>query len=853
MLPLRLTVHNFMSYGVSVDPLDFTELNLVVLSGENGVGKSSLLEAINWAVWGKARVASDNDLIRLGEKEMEVSFDFEAEGETYRIIRKRQRKSRGGSTILEFQGRSDNEFVSLTEPTIKETQKKISDTIKLSYETFVNSAFIRQGHADEFTKKKATDRKAILGEVLGLYLYDELAQKAKEKVRIFEGTASTLSLFIEQIQEQLELKDGIKKELEGLSPNLELSQKDLSIAEEAYARLQGKKSLLDKSKSEQARLEKEEKDLLSLQRETNKKEENFKTRIKDLKKILDRGKIIEKAFEELKIAERKLENLREKREKLLRIQRERQELEDRKSELEHKFEIQIKELGARKEVLRQQIEASKEVSFGIQKVKKDILKLSGQEKELEGLKEKYEKLKADLAKLEAFLSQLIRDGKELKNKQNDASHLKGNCPTCQQKISNEHIQEIISRYQKDLDIKRIEYKKEKEVLKGLTLELRDVETKISKSESELEKLEELRRIEARLQHDLDEVSQKKLQLSDIHNAITKLKKEEKENRELLEIKGTLSKLNAEEKLQVYNSIEHQALEEQVRKAAELHEKMAELERARSEEELYNQRLDEIKETKNRLSNRSEDLAKRLKDAKKELLDICDFEKELRDKQEKLVEKKEAFAELQSKNFRLREKLEQLKKLEKELKRKEREAKISLKDKAIFEELATAFGKKGVQAMIIESIVPEIEIEANEILGRMTDNQMQIKFELQRPKRSTDGIVETLEIKVADAVGTRDYELFSGGEAFRINFAIRVALSKLLAHRAGAKLQLLVIDEGFGSQDQAGRDHLVAAINSIKDDFARIIVITHIEELKDAFPQRIEVRKGNKGSEIKVIT
>ena len=121
MLPLKLQLHNFMSYGVSVEPLDFSELHLVVLSGQNGVGKSSLLEAITWAVWGKARVASDNDLIRLGEKEMEVTFDFEVEGHEYRIVRKRQKKSRGGTTVLEFQGKKKKEFASLTEPTIKET------------------------------------------------------------------------------------------------------------------------------------------------------------------------------------------------------------------------------------------------------------------------------------------------------------------------------------------------------------------------------------------------------------------------------------------------------------------------------------------------------------------------------------------------------------------------------------------------------------------------------------------------------------------------------------------------------------------------------------------------------------
>ena len=97
-----------------------------------------------------------------------------------------------------------------------------------------------------------------------------------------------------------------------------------------------------------------------------------------------------------------------------------------------------------------------------------------------------------------------------------------------------------------------------------------------------------------------------------------------------------------------------------------------------------------------------------------------------------------------------------------------------------------------------------------------------------------------------------YELYSGGEAFRINFAIRVALSRLLSHRAGAKLQLLVIDEGFGTQDMMGREHLIETISSIKPDFKKILVITHIPELKDVFPTRIEITKDDQSSHWKIV-
>jgi exonuclease SbcC len=170
-----------------------------------------------------------------------------------------------------------------------------------------------------------------------------------------------------------------------------------------------------------------------------------------------------------------------------------------------------------------------------------------------------------------------------------------------------------------------------------------------------------------------------------------------------------------------------------------------------------------------------------------------------------------------------------------------------REQSIYGDLAYSFGRRGVQAMIIETAIPEIEEEANRILGRMTDGRMHVKFETQRDVRSGIGTIETLDIKIADELGTRSYEMFSGGEGFRVNFAIRIALSRLLAHRAGTKLQTLVLDEGMGSQDQEGRERIVEAIQAIESEFEKILIITHLEDLRDRFPVRIEVTKTPQGS------
>jgi exonuclease SbcC len=169
-------------------------------------------------------------------------------------------------------------------------------------------------------------------------------------------------------------------------------------------------------------------------------------------------------------------------------------------------------------------------------------------------------------------------------------------------------------------------------------------------------------------------------------------------------------------------------------------------------------------------------------------------------------------------------------------------------------LERAFGKDGVPALLIEQALPQIEEKANELLDRLSNGTMSVRFVTQAEykDKKRDDLKETLDIQISDGVGTRDYEMFSGGEAFRVNFAVRLALSELLARRTGARLQTLVIDEGFGSQDAQGRQRLIEAINQVKGDFAKILIITHLDELKDAFPNRIEVEKTPRGSSVRVI-
>jgi len=316
-----------------------------------------------------------------------------------------------------------------------------------------------------------------------------------------------------------------------------------------------------------------------------------------------------------------------------------------------------------------------------------------------------------------------------------------------------------------------------------------------------------------------------------------------EQQALQELEDELAKLS-------YDSRQHDEARQRLTNLEhyeELKRKLGEAERLVSEEKEAASRADEAaQELRHSLeadNQKRQDLSKELDQLPQLASDLAQAETE---HQALAAQQKQA----QEAIWSVKGKLERLTELE--IKRQEKEKLVAQasREEKIYKDLAQAFGKRGIQALLIESALPEIETEANELLSRMTDNRMHIKIETQRETKAGN-VVETLDIKISDELGTRNYEMFSGGEAFRINFAIRIALSKLLARRAGAPLPTLVIDEGFGTQDSVGIEKLKEAINSIQDDFDKILVITHIEELRDVFPTRIDVIKTASGSTLEV--
>jgi exonuclease SbcC len=219
----------------------------------------------------------------------------------------------------------------------------------------------------------------------------------------------------------------------------------------------------------------------------------------------------------------------------------------------------------------------------------------------------------------------------------------------------------------------------------------------------------------------------------------------------------------------------------------------------------------------------------------------DVRPRLAESERALAEGREREAELLRRQGRTEEQREQLLVLRAKIEAALDEATALREEEEVQGDLSKAFGRDGVQAMLIDQALPEVEHVANEMLDHMTGGRIHVGL-ATRKENPKGALVETLDVRISDELGTRDYEMYSGGEAFRVDFALRIALARLLAARSGAELPTLIIDEGFGTQDAEGIDRLVEALNSIGSEFKLILVVTHVDELRGRFERRIEVTK-----------
>jgi exonuclease SbcC len=852
MIPKYLRLSGFLSYKEPTE-LDFTGFDLACISGHNGAGKSSLLDAITWVLFGQAR-RRDDAIINSYASCAEIIYDFWYESNLYRVQRS---KPNGKTTLLELYIDDNGHWKPLTEHTVRDTEARIQRILRMDFETFTNASFFLQGKADQFAQQRPGDRKRILTSILGLEMWEVYRERAVGRRKRNESELNSIDSILREINDELNEEEQRKARLKDLQQNLDRLVELRQVKTAAYENLRRLKDSLD----EQRRMA----EMLSGQLSVlNQRLENRRASLEQrlaeceaFQQRLESADEIEAAYRSWQAARADLErwetvasNFRQyeaqRSTPLMAIESERSRLETACAGLRDQ-ERQVKELESQLPALTAEIEAAHE------RVAQAAARL-----------EQKASFEAELVRVQDEQSEAGAENKRLKSEMTELKEritrlqetVGASCPLCGQPMAeNERLQlianlenqgrELGDRYRSNQE--RVRLGEERRAV--VTMEIRNlqqVENDLRLQQRALDQYED--RCASAEQVLAAWQTGGAQQLLEIEQALS-------QNNYALPARQELAKVDAELTRIGYDTAAHDAarrkeqagrtVEDQLRLLETARAALAPLQREIGSIELQiKTEADEaavLQEAYSAAAAKYTADSTNLPDirqAETELFDLQEQENRLRMQVGGAVQAVEVLKVLRKRHA------------EKTIQRAEIAGQI-----ARLKTLERAFSKDGVPALLIEQALPEIEAQANELLERLTNGHMSVRFATQKDykDKQRDDKKETLDILISDSAGWREYEMFSGGEAFRVNFAIRLALSRVLAQRAGARLQMLVIDEGFGSQDAEGRQRLIEAIKQVQGDFAKILVVTHLEEMKDAFPARIEIEKSPQGSQIRVVT
>jgi len=851
MLPGRLTLRNFLCYR---DPpetgptIDFTGIQVACLIGENGNGKSALLDAITWSLWGQARARTDDELIHLGRTEMEVEFEFLGGDQRYRVIRKRKRGTQrsAGSTTLEFHISTGEAWKPLTANHVRETERRIRDVLKLDYETFVNSAFLLQGRADTFTTKTPGERKRILGEILGLSRYDDLEQQARYERGLRDDQARSIERELLDIDAELAQEPAYLDERLQLTEALAVLDRDVKRSGEILDDLRQAERLAALQREQLAQAERRSREA---QTELARARENVELRQREAARheaVTRDSDLILDGFARLRAAVETEEGF------ITRLQRQ-ADLERQVAAAKAEIERARAVLSGQEQVLAAEVARLQSIADASEQLANRKGELAVRSERLEAEDVRLKRLRADAQALRDAVSGLRTENarlraemEEIKRKQTDLSEVTV-CPLCRTELGEEGQAHIIAAYEAEGRRLAGEYRQKRAEIEADEARVVDLDHEIASLEPAVQRERtELARDHGGIDGALREAEQAAGALPVQRESLESVRARLSGSDIAPEAGGRLHVLMAEQSDLDYNRDAHERVHHLVLdlRPFELHHR--ELELASSRLEAERAALSESERLLGDWQARAVESAAEVDAMRQSLAGLP----QVRDRLAEVETRHLALIQQQRRHQQalgaVEQKLDDCARRRRERAGKEAALKKSAEERGIYEELAAAFSRRGIQALIIDHVIPEITEEANRLLARMTNNRLQVMMDTQR-QTQRGSLTETLDIRISDELGTRNYELYSGGEAFRINLALRIALSKLLARRAGAPLPTLVIDEGFGSQDAAALERLIEAINVIQSDFQCLLVITHLAELRDQFPVQIVVSKTADGA------
>ncbi|MFQ6087296.1 MAG: AAA family ATPase [Candidatus Methanofastidiosia archaeon] len=802
--------------------------------GRNGAGKSSIFDALTWCLYGTTQTMEgregvrQEDLIKDGEDEMGVDVEFTLANQSYKVSRFLN-KGGGVRAKLWIEDR-------LQERKANSVKERIVRDLGLNMKGFISSSFVRQKELDLITSETASERKKLINRLFNLEIYEKFELRAKERRK---KTKLELDLIRESSSR---LKESLKRLKECEEEVLKLSEK-LEVFKKRHEKL-----LEDLKKSEERfeRLKLEMKTYESLVKRFEILQERKKYLMKDGERLREEREDILKAEREQKKLmplmedylnlKRELEKLEKLKERIDEIKK---EIEIRKVQRES-FRKNLKEnLKSFKETLEElKIESERRLKElrELKKLRKKLSSLKDLELEISKLREKNLKLEKKLLEISTYLKSVLEEKEHTKTELTriESMGAEAICPTCKRKLGDKDFASLKSEYVSKLKIfdKKIrKLKKKKEIIKELCLESSE---KLSKLEKEMKNLDLTQMRERKLSYSeirYEEIEKEKTKLE---NQKKKLKKKIFEKILLIDRKVE----SLEEKLPEFDHKRYEMLklekmkgEKLKRDAARLEEKLSQKTKNRKAMKLNASRLSEIKDEILEIKKKvDEKIPNKFSEAERDYENLREREREYL----LLLEKKRQEVEIKKGELKI---LRKQKRELKILKEREREFRKSIK---IYDVLAEAF--KNIPTQIQMRLKPRLKLETSRLLSELTDS-----------KYPFCEISEDYSLKVYYNGEYYPISRFSGGEKDLINLCLRVGISNILvslsSERGFARMQSLFLDETFSSLDSERRRNLLGVIQRLKNRFSQILIITHVEDVKEFIENSYVIEEGEDGSAI----
>ncbi len=819
MRPLTLELKNFGSYQSEV--LSFDDFDIAVISGESGSGKSTIPDAIIWALYGRSERESVLSHAADEKKDnVEVALQFELDGQIYEINRKRG----GKSDLTLYSIDEDGEKKNISAKGIKAVDAQIQELLGMDYQTFRLTAFVPQDGVTTFAGLGPAERKRFLEQFLDTSVWNKCIEKAKAEESVILCRKAVLDSEIKKCAALLDEENSVAGDVNDCRMKLENSEKDLlALSRE-----------IDALTAQKIKDEFEGKNIRRIYDNCLLQSNSLRA---DINAISADLKTLKTDTENVSAPSRSLDEIRSDIDAM-------HEAERRYS----RFLMRLKESELTEKQLTEQQTAAAEkaqsYAAALEKIQSDISIL---QTELETAKEKIGRLDSAesnrgkvlgrLSENEAMLRILKKDLAELDEREKSITGSEGKCPVCGSEMTEEHRTKLLL----EIAVAKAENQTRTEAAfreqSGLKTDVLQLEAEIAKGKSEREKFVSLS----------GEIGQKESSAQQTQKMLSEILEEIVEKDYAARIS---SEKAARAKLEIamndcgYSETKLNELRDEEKNAAEYEKYL------RSEQK----RKEEIKQLEALLASKQKDaeqMNKALSEAENALDSFCETyaERDYQRKTDDLAQRKNRLVSdgnhMRGELAKLEARMNEVNAAKTGLPVLQTELASQIQRLEDIRELIVAYGDKGIKALLIDQMLPSITKEANNILSLLSDGRFTLDMTTLKSNKKGDE-VETLDILLYKD-GIRDrYENLSGGEKFKVNFSLRIGLSKYLAEAADTRLDTLVVDEGFGSQDFQGRLNALRAIQSVSDRFGLILVITHFDDIRKAFDYEIETRKDVSG-------